>query len=130
MKDFEQKVLQYLTERGWHKLRPSNLAKSVMIEGAELLEIFQWDNQTLEEVKNDSEKMKHIKKELADVMLYCFDIAVLLELDTEQILNDKLEAVKEKYPLHTFNPDNMPEEPGTEEAYKKVKQEYRQSGNS
>lgn len=128
MKELEDITREYLTERGWHKLRPSNLAKSIMIEGAELLEIFQWDNQTVEEVKADPEKMAEIKKELADVMLYCLDMAVILDFDTTQIILDKLEKVKQKYPVEQFNPDNMPEEPGTEAAYKQVKQEHRRQG--
>ena len=46
----------------------------------------------------DSEKMEYIKKELADVLIYALDMAVLLELDTERIILDKLELVKKKYP--------------------------------
>jgi len=96
-----------------------------MIEGAELLEIFQWNNSSLEEIKNNPEKINSIQKELADVMVYCFDMAVLLDLDMEQILNDKLDHVKEKYPTHLFNKDSKTKDPGNEDAYWKIKQNYR-----
>ena len=56
MKELEQYILQYLQERGWDNLKPVDIAKSIMIEGAELLEVFQWTNQSLGEVKNDPEK--------------------------------------------------------------------------
>jgi hypothetical protein len=41
MKDIEQEIKEYLVERGWYGLAPADLAKSIMIEGAELLELFQ-----------------------------------------------------------------------------------------
>lgn len=128
MKDLENTIREYLEERGWHNLRPANLAKSIMIEGAELLEIFQWDNQTADEVRRDPEKIALIKKELADVMLYCLDMAVTLNLDTKQIILDKLERTKAKYPKELFNKENAPEEPGTEAVYWQVKSNHRKQG--
>lgn len=125
MKDFEQKIRSYLAERDWDSLRPSDLAKSVMIEGAELLELFQWDNKTPEEVKADAEKMEKIRKELADVMIYCFDMAVILDIDVEAILTDKLAKIEKKYPVELFNKDTRSGDPGTEDVYWKIKNEYR-----
>ena len=58
MKELETKVLKQLAERGWDNLRPGDLAKSIMIEGAELLELFQWENLPLEEVRQNQEKIK------------------------------------------------------------------------
>lgn len=130
MKDFEEKIRTHLTERGWESLRPADLAKSIMIEGAELLEIFQWDNKTLEEVKSDEKKMSEIRKELADVMIYCFDMAVVLGVDVETMLSEKLKKVGEKYPVHLFNKDLHSENPGTEDSYLKVKEEYRREGKN
>lgn len=125
MKDFENRIKKHLTERGWDQLRPSDLAKSIMIEGAELLELFQWDNKSPEEVKADVERMIKIRKELADVMIYCFDMAVVLGIDVETMLTDKLAKVQEKYPAHLFNKGTRSKEPGTEDLYWKIKNEYR-----
>jgi dCTP diphosphatase len=69
MEPYEKEIRDYLVERGWDNLRPGDLAKSISIEAAELLEIFQWSNETLEDVKNDPEKTEKIKKELADVLI-------------------------------------------------------------
>lgn len=125
MKKVEKLVKEYLEERGWDKLRPSDLAKSVTIEAAELLELFQWDNASLEEVKNDPEKLEEIKKELADVFIYALDMAVLLELDTEQIIRDKMEHIKKKYPADVMKKRMEGVDPGTENTYLKIKKEYR-----
>ena len=112
MKKTEQAISEYLTERGWDHLRPSDLAKSISIEAAELLEVFQWTSLTIEETKADQKKMDEIKKELADVFIYAFDMAVLLGLDTEQIITDKLEQVKKKYPAEAMR-KNAKEESGS-----------------
>lgn len=128
MKKYEGEIRQYLEERNWHNLRPGDLAKSISIESAELLELFQWTNPSLEEVKKDKEKMEHIKKELADVLTYCLDMSVLLEFDTGQIILDKLEKVKSKYPAHLFKGRDEDVEAGSEEIYWKIKKEHRMKG--
>ncbi|MEK7564011.1 MAG: MazG-like family protein [Patescibacteria group bacterium] len=128
MKKYEQIIKKYLKERGWDDLRPADIAKSISIESAELLEIFQWSNQSLAEVKKDKEKIEKIKNELADVLNYCFDMTVLLNLNTEKILMDKLKKVKAKYPAHLFKnrPKNV--DAGSEEIYWKIKKEHRMKG--
>lgn len=130
MDDFEQKIRTHLEERGWDELRPSDLAKSIMIEGAELLELFQWDNNEAAEIKNDTEKMGKIRKELADVMIYCFDMASVLGIEVGPMLEKKLASVAEKYPVERFNKESRASEPGTEEAYWNVKEEYRKEGKN
>ena len=129
MKEIENDIKTYLVERKWDTLRPGDLAKSVSIEAGELLEIFQWDNPTLASVKADEEKLERIRKELADVLIYCIDIAVLLELDTESLIREKLEHVKRKYPPELFQIRPEDREPGTEDVYLKIKKEYRMQGD-
>ena len=128
MKKYEDEIRQYLEDRNWHNLRPGDLAKSISIEAAELLELFQWTNQSLEEVKKDKEKMEQIKKELADVLTYCLDMSVLLKFDTGQIILDKLEKIKAKYPAHLFKERGEDIEPGSEEVYWQIKKEHRMKG--
>jgi len=130
MKDFEGTIRTHLAERGWDTLRPSDVAKSIMIEGAELLEIFQWENKRPEEVKADEEQMARIRAELADVMIYCFDMAVILGIDVETMLREKLQKVGEKYPTNLFNKETTGAHPGAEDLYKNVKEEYRREGKN
>ncbi len=126
MKELEKKVLKHLQARKWDELRPGDLAKSIMIEGAELLEIFQWENPELPAVKKDKEKLAAIKKELADVLIYCIEMSVLLGLDTEKIIRSKLAKAAKKYPAKLMK--NRTDEPGTESLYWKIKKEYRAKG--
>jgi NTP pyrophosphatase (non-canonical NTP hydrolase) len=93
----QQEVKKYLDERGWNHLAPANMAKSIMIEGAELLELFQWDNYTVEQIQEKPELQEKIKKEIADVMIYCTELAVHLNLDIEDIILYKLKLASEKY---------------------------------
>ena len=123
MKDLEKKIYKHLKERNWHNLRPSDIAKSIMIEGAELLELFQWENLSLEDIKKDKRKIEEIKDELADVLIYAIEMSVLLNLDTEKIIKKKLSYVKKKYPAKLMR--ERTKEPGTEDAYWKIKREHR-----
>ncbi|MFA6274266.1 MAG: MazG-like family protein [Candidatus Paceibacterota bacterium] len=127
MKVLEKEILKYLKERKWDKLRPGDLAKSIAIESGELLELFQWDNPTLTEAKKDKEKLNEIKKELADVLMYCFDMSVLLKLDTKKIVLEKLKHVKTKYPAHLVK-DSYNEKTGANNKYWEIKKEYRKKG--
>lgn len=123
MKALEEKILKYLKARKWDKPRPGDLAKSIMLEGAELLEVFQWDNPELEAVKKDKVRVEAIKKELADVLIYCIELSVLLGLDTEKVIRKKLSLASKKYPAKLMY--DRTDEPGTESLYWKIKQEHR-----
>jgi len=128
MKKVEKEIKKHLKERGWDKLRPGDLAKSVSIESGELLEIFQWHNPTLEDVKKDKERIDEIKKELADVLIYCIDLSVTLGFNTEKIILDKLDHVKKKYPAKLMKKSMQKDDPGTDQEYWKIKKEYRKQG--
>lgn len=125
MKDHEKQIKEYLEERGWTDLRPADIAKSISIEAAELLELFQWTNQSLDETKKDKKKVEQIKKELADVIIYCLDMSVLMGFDTGEIVLGKLKEVKKKYPAHLFKNRNKKVDAGSEDIYWKIKKEHR-----
>ncbi|MEG0527426.1 MAG: MazG-like family protein, partial [Longicatena sp.] len=63
----------------------------IVIEAAELLECFQWDD-------NKYDK-KHVCEELADVMNYCILLADKLNVDMEEIILDKIKQNEVKYPV-------------------------------
>lgn len=127
MKQMTTDILQHLEERSWHRLRPGDIAKSISIEAAELLEVFQWDNPTLDQVKADEKRTEALRKELADVLIYCFEMAALLGIDVEATMRQKLEKVKQKYPAELFK-DLDPDHQGTHDMYWKIKREHRQKG--
>lgn len=129
MKELEQRIKRHLVERGWDHLKPADIAKSIMIEGAELLELFQWENLELEAVKKDHEKMEQIKKELADVFIYALDMSVLLELDTQDIIHKKLDHVEQKYPAALMRKISAHTPGGGADAeYWRIKKEHRAQG--
>jgi len=69
---------------------PENLAKSIVIEAAELLECFQWSNN----YNHDD-----VCEELADVMNYCILLADKLGVDIKEIILKKLVKTEKKYPV-------------------------------
>jgi NTP pyrophosphatase (non-canonical NTP hydrolase) len=94
-------VKGFVIERDWIKYHtPRNLAESICIESAELLEIFQWslkDNNK----KNDSNNFQNsnIKDELADIFIYCISLSNTLEIDITQTILKKIEKNKVRYPI-------------------------------
>ena len=86
-----EQLREFVAERDWSQFHTSeNLAKSVSIEAAELLELFQWDSDVDEE---------RLRDEIADVLTYCFLLADKHGLDPETIILEKLEQTKSKYPV-------------------------------
>ena len=80
-----------MDERNWAQFHtPENLAKSIVIEAAELLECYQWGNEALPE---------RVKDELADVVTYCILLADRLGFDIDQLVLEKLAITGEKYPI-------------------------------
>ena len=131
MKNLEKDIYEFLEHRGWENLRPSDLAKSLSIETAELLELFQWSNESLSEVKQDEDKLAEVRKEIADIFIYAYELTILLELDTERVIYDKLEKISEKYP-----PELMKQRAetntgsGNDSNYWQIKKKYRQNTNN
>lgn len=81
----------FVSERGWAQFHsPENLSKSIAVEAGELLQHFQWGA----EVERET-----ILGELADVLTYCYLLADRLGADPEQIILDKLEVTRDKYPV-------------------------------
>lgn len=81
----------FVAERDWSQFHsPENLAKSISIEAGELLEVFQWGSHVDE---------AHLREELADVLTYCILLADTIGADPQQLVLDKLEQTRAKYPV-------------------------------
>jgi dCTP diphosphatase len=86
-----EKIETFNRKREWGQFHtPANLAKSIVIEASELLEIFQWD---------DEADIGRVREELADVLIYAHVLAWKLGLDTNEIVEEKLFRNEEKYPV-------------------------------
>ena len=95
-KETIDKVLKFRDDRNWKQFHnPKDLAISINLEAAELLEIFQWSGaDTICEDKKDK-----IKEELADVLNYCILMADVCGLDMDEIIQQKVKRNEEKYPV-------------------------------
>lgn len=81
----------FVSEREWAQFHTEeNLAKSISIEAAELLECYQWGSEA---------PADRVRLELADVLTYCFLLADSLGVDPHDIVREKLEITRSKYPV-------------------------------
>lgn len=81
----------FVTERDWEQFHTApNLAKSISIEAAELLECFQWSE--------DADEAR-VREELADVLTYCLLLADRIGADPGELVLAKLEQTRVKYPV-------------------------------
>ena len=89
--EFLAKLRGFVEERDWTQFHsPENLSKSISIEAAELLELFQWGNEV---------DKSEVADELADVLTYCILLADKYGFDVIELVNSKLEKSKLKYPV-------------------------------
>lgn len=90
--DTIERIRKFTSDRDWDQFHsPANLAKSICIESAELLECFQWDEEHFD--------LEAVKEELADVMVYCRNLLDKLGLDEDEIINAKMDKNEAKYPI-------------------------------
>ncbi len=89
------KALAFREERDWVQFHnPKDLAISVSIEAAELLEVFQWSGADLEVAA----KADKAKEEIADVIIYCIYLADALGVDLADAIGSKIDKNARKYP--------------------------------
>jgi len=93
------KLLTFRKERDWEKFhRPKDLAVSIVLEAAELLEHFQWktDKEAAEMLKGKGKD--EISEEIADIAAYLTYLCHDLGIDLEEVMAKKLEKNRKKYP--------------------------------
>ena len=86
------RIRRFTEDRDWDQFHsPANLAKSLVIEAAELLECFQWSDTDYD--------IQHVKEELADVIVYSQNMLDKLGMDADEIVNAKMSQNEAKYPV-------------------------------
>ena len=92
-KKLYDRIMKFRDDRDWSQFHTGeNLAKSICIEAAELLEVYQWDHK--------EKSLDKVKEELADVFLYATLMADHYHLNIEEIMLEKLKKNEEKYPAN------------------------------
>ena len=105
-----KQILKFRDDRDWKQFHnPKDLAISICLEAAELLEVFQWSASDV----NCENKNEKIKEELADVLNYCVLMADICGLDIDEIVQEKIRINNEKYPVEKAK--------GIKEKYDKLK---------
>ena len=102
--ELRELVRRFVDERDWRQFHtPKNLAMSISIEAAELMEHFQWlTPEQSAAVANDAEKRHAVGEELADVVCYALAMANVLELDLADCVAKKMVRNAAKYPAGEF----------------------------
>jgi NTP pyrophosphatase (non-canonical NTP hydrolase) len=91
MKKILEEIVKFRDERGWRDHdTPQALAKSIIIEAAELLENYQWED--------THPNLTNVEEELADVLIYSLAMCSDLGLDPETIIRKKMVKNEVKYP--------------------------------
>lgn len=86
-----QRLMKFRDDRDWSQFHTGeNLAKSLMIEAGELLEVFQYTEK--------EKSVDKVKEELADVFMYAMLLADKYNLDIDEIINEKMDSNEKKYP--------------------------------
>lgn len=87
-------IREFIAERDWRQFHtPGNMAKSISIEAGELLECFQWSDEP-----RDGD-WEHVHEELADVMIYCLQMADVIGVNLDEIIQDKMMKNTARYPV-------------------------------
>lgn len=113
LSELQRDLRHFAAEREWQPFHtPKNLSMALMVEAAELAEIFQW--MTPEEsasAHSDPPTKERICEEVADVLLYLLQLADRSQIDIERAVRDKLAKNAQKYPAKRAVPELSPTEP-------------------
>jgi dCTP diphosphatase len=111
--ELRQLVNQFVEERSWHQFHsPKNLAMSLAIEAAELMEHFQWLSlDESRDVARQPEKLAEVAEELADVLCYALAMTNELGLDLATAIRNKMDKNRRKYPADEYRGYFGPDDP-------------------
>lgn len=111
--DWQRRLRAFAAERDWQPYHaPKNLAMALMVEAAELLELFQW--QTLTESRGFTREVQNkerVGEEMADVLLYLLQLADHCGVDLAQATERKFAKNAEKHPAKKPAPVIVPQSP-------------------
>jgi NTP pyrophosphatase (non-canonical NTP hydrolase) len=99
--DLRAMVAGFVAARNWQPFHsPKNLAMSIAIEAAELMEHFQWlTAEQAQQMAADPEQRAIVADELADVLIYCLSLANSTDIDISQAIGAKLERNETRFPV-------------------------------
>lgn len=97
LEDLRTRLTEFSAERDWDQFHnPKDLAVSVSIEAAELLELFQWlpsDHPLDEDMKAS------IESEVADVFLYLLILCEKCDINLIEVANLKMDHNEKRFAI-------------------------------
>ena len=107
IKEITEKIKRFRDERDWMQFHNhKDMALSLLLEAAEVLEHFQWKSN--EEIENYTDRSKNeIADELADVAICLFELADNMKIDLPKAMMIKLEKNAKKYPVTKARGSNL-----------------------
>ena len=101
IRELRERVKDFIEHRDWSKYHnPKDVAISIALEAAELLENFQWIKESeIENITRNPKKLAALEDELADVLIYCISLANVLKTDIADTITKKIEKNIAKYPV-------------------------------
>lgn len=98
--ELKRRMADFVADRDWKKFhRPKNLAMSMAIEAAELMEHFQWiSNPEAEKLLRDGKARQEVADELCDVLAFVLSFANAAGIDLASAFEAKMRKNERKYP--------------------------------
>ncbi len=119
LKQLIAKLNNFDRERRWLALDPADLAKSIVLEAAELLEHYQWDNtRRKRKWKLPAKDKKALAYEAADILIYLLKFCREAKIDLTKATLEKLKLSAKKYPADYAQKEGHL-------AYEKIKKAHR-----
>jgi len=95
----EARLAEFARERDWDRFHtPRNILLALVGEVGELSEIFQWLTDAQAENIMRTDKAEHVRQEISDVLLYLMRLAMILEIDIDSAVRNKIAMNAVKYP--------------------------------
>ena len=98
--ELREAVRKFISARRWESYHtPKNLAMSIAIEAAEIMEHFQWltQEESTSHIQDDAARQE-VADELADVLIYCLSFANVTGIDISTCVRFKLERNETRFP--------------------------------
>lgn len=97
----QEAIAVFARDRDWDPFHsPKNLAMALTAEVGELVELFQWLSEGASyRVAHDPATARHVRDEIADVLVYLVRLAAVLDVDLDEAVRSKLAANALKYPV-------------------------------
>jgi dCTP diphosphatase len=101
VEELKTTVAKFVAARDWERYHsPKNLAMSISIEAAEIMEHFQWLTvEEADEAMADPKVREEVEEEVADVLIYCLSFANQTGIDVSEVIRKKLERNEGRFPV-------------------------------